>query len=361
MRTAILPMTDSALTAPQFDPTPIFEFSRSHLASQILTAAVAHFDLFARLAKQPLASEELRGELELAERPASVLFTALRAMRLLACDDAGRIVLTASAAEHLVPGGKFYVGDYLSLIANEPGVRELVQRLRTNRPAGTDPQQAGPAFIYRAGERSAMDQEDLARRFTLALSGRAKNVAPLLARAVDLSSASLLLDVGGGTGIYSAALLQKHPRLKAIVFDRPEVLKVAAEFAESYGVADRMECRPGDMLSGDALPNADVVLLSNVLHDWDIAECRRLIARCAQALPPRGRLLIHDVFLNDALDGPLPAAIYSIAIFSVTEGRIYSGAEYRGWLSEAGLQAGTITPTLVHCGVLEGRKPAGDA
>ena len=103
------------------------------------------------------------------------------------------------------------------------------------------PRKSGPAFIYRAGERSAMDRADLARHFTLALSGRANNVAPLLAQAVDLSNAKLLLDVGGGTGIYSAALLQKHPPLKAIVLDRPEVLKVAAEFAESHGVADRLE------------------------------------------------------------------------------------------------------------------------
>jgi SAM-dependent methyltransferase len=351
-------MQDSALIAPQFDPTPIFDIGRSHLGSQILTAAVAHFDLFGRLAKQPLSLDSLRRELGLAERPANVLVTALRAMGLLATDATGRIELTPLAAEHLVPGGKFFIGEYLSLIADESGVRELAERLRTNRPAGTEKEASGPAFIYRAGERSAMDRADLARHFTLALSGRANNVAPLLARAVDLSSAKLLLDVGGGTGIYSAALLQNNPRLKSIVLDRPEVLKVAAEFAEAHGVADRLELRAGDMLSGEPLPTADVVLLSNVLHDWDVAECRRLIASCAKALPPLGRLLIHDVFLNDALDGPLSAALYSIAIFSVTEGRIYSGTEYRLWLSEAGFQPGAITPTLVHCGVLEGRKPA---
>src|SRR5205807_7549491 len=105
----------------------------------------------------------------------------------------------------------------------------------------------------------------------------------------------------------------------------------------------------------DPLPKgADVVLLSNILHDWDVPECRTLIARCAGALRPGGRLLIHDVFLNDALDGPLPIALYSAALFCLTEGRAYSAAEYRGWLKEAGLQAETMTPTLVHCSVLSG-------
>ena len=59
----------------------------------------------------------------------------------------------------------------------------------------------------------------------------------------------------------------------------------------------------------------DVVLLSNVLHDWDVPQCQELVRRCSNCLPSGGRLLIHDVFLNDALDGPLPIALYSAALF----------------------------------------------
>jgi hypothetical protein len=107
----------------------------------------------------------------------------------------------------------------------------------------------------------------------------------------------------------------------------------------------------------DPLPSgADAILLSNVLHDWDVAECRTLVARCAAALTAPGRLLIHDVFLNDALDGPLPIALYSAALFSVTQGRAYSGAEYRGWLLDAGLTCEPIRPTLIHCGLMSGVK-----
>jgi ubiquinone/menaquinone biosynthesis C-methylase UbiE len=186
----------------------------------------------------------------------------------------------------------------------------------------------------------------------MALAGRAMNVAPLLADRYPLPKARRLLDVGGGTGLYSIAWLQRHPSLHAVVWDRPEVLKVAQEMAQRFGVADRLECVPGDMFTSPVPTGADVVLLSNILHDWDVPECRALISRCAGALPPDGQLLIHDVFLNDGLDGPLPIALYSAALFILTEGRAYSAAEYRGWLVEAGLVPGPITPTLVHCGVL---------
>jgi hypothetical protein len=168
----------------------------------------------------------------------------------------------------------------------------------------------------------------------------------------------LLLDAGGGTGIYSIACLQKNPGLRAVVWDRPEVLKVTRELALAYGVADRLQCTAGDMFKDPPPAAADVVLLSNVLHDWDVPQCKALIGRCAEALVPGGRLLVHDVFLNDALDGPLTIALYSAALFCVTEGRAYSAAEYSGWLGGAGLVPGEVVPTLIHCGVLPGVKPA---
>ncbi len=89
--------------------------------------------------------------------------------------------------------------------------------------------------------------------------------------------------------------------------------------ASVHGVTDRVELEAGDMFHGD-LPKGDIVLLSNVLHDWDVPECRTLIRRCADALPSGGRLLIHEVFLNDELDGPVPIALYSAALFCLTEG-----------------------------------------
>jgi hypothetical protein len=136
-------------------------------------------------------------------------------------------------------------------------------------------------------------------------------------------------------------------------------LKVAEELAHAQGVRERLELAPGDMFT-DAVPHgADVCLLCNVLHDWDVEDCQRLIARCADALPAGGWLLIHDVLLNDGLDGPLPIALYSAALFSITEGRAYSGAEYRSWLAAAGLQIEATVPTLAHASLIAARKPTG--
>ena len=345
-------MTHPPMVSPMLDPTSIFEVFRGNHGTELLTAAVAHFRVFERLVAAPMPFEDLRRDLGLTDRAAAVLVTALRAMALLKDDEEGRIGLTELARDHLTPGSAFDVSAYIGLAAESPGVVEMVERLRTNRPAGAEEGQAGAAFIFKEGIESAMEAEASARSLTLALAGRAKNVAPALAERCPLTHARVLLDVAGGTGLYSIAWLLRHPELRAIVWDRPEVLKVAVEMAKAHGVADRLEARPGDMFKDPVPEGADAILLSNVLHDWDVADCWVLVSRLAAALRPGGRMLIHDVFLNDAHDGPLPVALYSASLFRLTEGRAYSAKEYGAWLSSAGLAPGEVIPTLIHCGVL---------
>ena len=341
------------LTAPAIDPTAIFEIFRGNYGSELLTAAIAHFDVFGKLARQPRSIPELQTELGLAERPLIVLTTALRAMGLLQLTATHKLELTAVAAEHLVPDGEFDVGNYVSLAADSTGVLEMVERLTSNQPAGLGDDGDGAAFIYRDGMKSAMEKSRLAEHFTLALAGRAKNVAPALADAVPLHDARTLLDVGGGTGIYSIGFVRKNPQLTATVLDRPEVLRTAETFAQQYGVSDQIKLLAGDMFS-EKLPSADVVLLSNILHDWDVPACQDLVRRCTEALNPGGRLIIHDVLLNDELDGPLPIALYSAALFTLTEGRAYSAAEYSSWMQNAGLTTAAPVSTLIHCFAIVG-------
>jgi hypothetical protein len=133
------------------DPTPIFEHFRGDYGSELLTAAVAHFRLFEKLVAAPLAFDELASQLELEPRPLVVLTCALRAMGLLAQNGDGRFALTGLAREHLLPGDPLDVSAYIGLAAHSPGVLEMVERLRTNRPAGACPEEAGTAFIYREG------------------------------------------------------------------------------------------------------------------------------------------------------------------------------------------------------------------
>jgi len=343
------------LLPPQLDPAPIFEIFRGNFAMELLTAAVAHFGIFDELAGGPITAAELRAATRLGERQFTVLLTGLKALQLVA-EHAGKLQTTPIAREHLSPGQPLDVTDYIRLGAEAPGVLALVEQMRKNKPAGMAKDDDRAAFIFREGLESAMEEDASARHLTLMLAGRAKNIAPVLAQKVHLSDAKVLLDIGGGTGLYSIAFLQRFPNLRAIIYDRPAVLKVAAEFAERYGVADRLKCVAGDMFVDPFPADCDVHLLSNVLHDWDVTEARRLVGISAAALPPGGRLLVHDAFLYDDHSGPLYPALFSVALMILTEGRNYSAAEYKAWMAAAGLVSGDPIATLVHSSVLVGTK-----
>ena len=339
---------------PNTNPTPIFEHFRGCYGTQLLTAAVAHFDLFGTIQKGEHTPQTLQDQLGLATRPFQVLITAMKAMGFIA-ENEGRLTLTETAQEHLVPSTEFDVSNYVGLAAGSPDVVSMVERLRSNQPAGLNEEEQGTAFIYRDGIPSAMEEAELARHFTLSLAGRAKNVAPILAENHRLDNARTILDIGGGSGIYSIAYLARNAALRAMIMDRPEVLTVAKEFAEHYGVDDRIEFVEADMFTSE-WPTADVVILSNILHDWDVPECQTLISKAATAMNDGGQVLLHDVFLNDDLAGPLPIALYSAALFTLTEGRAYSQAEYRQWMEQAGLSVSNMIPTLIHCGLLVGTR-----
>ena len=192
-------MSRSALSFPHTDPTPIFDAFRGNFSTELLTAAVAHFNVFEQLRDGPRSFEALRARCGLAERGAVVLVTALRALALLNRNSHGELELTEQSREHLIPGAPFDVSGYIGLAAVSPGVKDMVERLRTNTPAGVADANKGAAFIYREGIESAMETEASARHLTMMLAGRARNCAPALAHRVPLSdrSASSQPEPGG--------------------------------------------------------------------------------------------------------------------------------------------------------------------
>lgn len=241
-------------------------------------------------------------DLALPARLANVLITALRAMAA-----ANRRRGTSSSHRYrsrALVGGDFDVGDYIGLAASSPASFSWSTASKQIAPPAPIPQPVWRSFIVK-GSSLAMEHAESARHLTMALAGRAKNVAPALADRVPMTDAKLLLDVGGGTGIYSIALLQKNPKLRAVVLDRPEVLKITQDLARQYGVPDRLRCQPFDMFRDPLPTGADTISLSNVLHDRDVADCQELVTKCASSLQAEGRLLIHDVFLNDCASWPI--------------------------------------------------------
>jgi cyclopropane fatty-acyl-phospholipid synthase-like methyltransferase len=200
-----------------------------------------------------------------------------------------------------------------------------------------------------------MRTEAFAEAFTAAMDCRGRVLAPALAAFVDCGKARRLLDVGGGSGVYSVALAERFPALAATVLEAAPVDAIARRTIRAAGLEGRITVVDADMFT-DAWPTGhDVHLFSNVLHDWDEGDCQKLLAMSAAALPADGHLLIHDMLLDDDKAGPLWAAEYSVLLSTITQGRLYSAAEIGGWLAGLGFEIIAHAPTALGRGVLTAR------
>lgn len=319
------------LRAPATDPTSIYRYRDGLYAADLLTAALVHLDFFTWLANKPATFEVICSALEIKPRPTDVMLTLFSAMGHVENRD-GKFQVTELAREHLVKDSPFFIGPYYSSLKDRPVCKDMLSALKNDRVANWG------SFKDEQAWAKAMEDETFANGFTAAMDCRGVHLGQALAKAVNLKSQKRLLDIGGGSGIYSCSFAAHFPNLETVVFEKPPVDKVAARAIEKRGYSGRVKVIAGNMFK-DAWPGGfDVHLISNVLHDWDVPEVRKILRASHAALVQGGMLIVHDAYINPEKTGPLPVAAYSAMLMHSTEGKCYSVGEMQEFLSELGFK-----------------------
>lgn len=193
-----------------------------------------------------------------------------------------------------------------------------------------------------------------ARHFADAMGWVTAGVASELVRVLDLSSARLVVDVGGSRGVLLGEVLAAAPGARGILFDLPEVTAGADLPAD---VSSRVEVRSGSFL--DAVPEAgDLYLLKHILHDWDDERCRVILRNCRDAMAPHGRVAAVEIVLPPEAV-PAPAAMLDLNMLVLLSGRERTAAEYRALFTSAGLDVTGILETETQFSVLVGERTGG--
>lgn len=114
--------------------------------------------------------------------------------------------------------------------------------------------------------------------------------------ASDFSKIEVLADIGGGNGSVLAAVLTKYPTLRAILFDRADVIDRAKVNLAQAGVADRVQFVAGDFFQ--SVPSgADAYFLRHIIHDWNDDQSRTILNNCRAAMSSNSRLLLAEFVL----------------------------------------------------------------
>lgn len=270
----------------------IMALNSAYFQSKALQTAV-ELGVFGLLARGPATAELVSKELGLRHFLVTEFLDALAAMGLLEAD-AGQYRNSEPTAEFLVPGRPRYLGGSIqqhSRLHYHTWSR-LTEALRDGRAKFHQEVNGTSAF--------ADTYEDPARARNLMSHMDAFNsfVADELAGRIDWSGYTSFVDIGGARGNVAARLVTAHPHLSGGVFDLPGLRPLFDELMSELGTAGQVKFHGGDFYA-DPLPEADVLIIGHVLHDWPAARRRELVARTYPAVRPGGALVIYDAMLAD--------------------------------------------------------------
>jgi hypothetical protein len=320
-------------------PTPahIFKIGFGFWEAKALLSAV-ELGLFTELAKDPADAKTLSQKLGLHERAARDFLDALVALKLLNRQD-GRYGNTAETDMFLDRAKPSYVGGLLEMAnARLYGFWGLLtEALKTgqNQNEGKETDDIFAA-LYANPVRL--------RGFLAAMSGVSLGVAQAMAAKFPWAKYKSFVDVGTALGMVPATIASAHPHLSGAGFDLPQVKPIFEEFVAERGLSDRVKFFAGSFFT-DPLPTADVLIMGHILHDWDLAQKRMLLAKAHAALPKGGALIIYEALIDDERRENAFGLLMSLNMLIETPGGFdFTGADCQGWMREAGFGQTRVEP-----------------
>lgn len=310
--------------------------------SQVLLTA-EELGIFELLAREPRDAASLAAATGLPQDSAARLLTALCALGLTVRRAGGACENAPETSEMLVRGGPRYIGGMFHHVREhlypawgflKEALYEQCSQLKRALPDEPQPSDV----VHNNG--------DALRAFMEGMHGVTYSAAAEFAgRAPELRLIRSVVDIGGASGAFAIALAERHPGLRATVYDLEAVAPIAARFIEAAGLDGRVSFQPGDFWEDDLPVHADAYSLGFILHDWDELGGSILLEKIAAASRPGSLLIVGEYLLDETRTGPLFVARQDLNMLVAARGRERTAAEYRAWLGRYGFEIRNIYPT----------------
>lgn len=315
---------------PDPDAAEFLNVLSSHTLLLRAIVSLAERGIADQLGTGPATAEELAARDELHAPTLYRLLRFVASYGFFREDDAGRFHLTprANALRSEVPGSlrDRLRGPWQDLLWQS--YARLPDMLRTGEPA-FDQAHGQPFFDYLAAQPAvnALLDRNMAR------VSDGENT--LIAGAYDFTPYRRIVDIGGGQGGLLAAILDRYPDSRGILFDQPQVVAAPEGLADSR-FSGRWESAPGDFFRSIP-PAGDVYLLKRITHDWDDGQVLSLLKNCRAVLREDARLLIIDAIMATGNE-PDANKFMDVNLMVLTSGRERTESEFRQLTEQAGMQ-----------------------
>jgi len=326
----------------QLDPAAIMQTATAFWASKVLLTAV-EFDLFSVLGDSAMTASQLGERLGLHPRGTFDFFDALVALKFLARDGdgpEGRYRNTPETSAFLVKQSPGYIGGMLEMLnARLFGFwNNLGEALKTGKPQNEIALTGKSMFAELYSDEARLGE------FLRAMSGLQAGNFQLLAERFDFSRYRTVTDVGGSLALLSRVVAARHPHLRFRSFDLPPVRPHAQKAIDAAGLSDRIHAVAGDFFT-DALPEADVVTMGNILHDWNVEQKMLLIRKAYNTLSDGGAFIAIENVIDDARRENGFGLLMSLnMLIEFGDASDYTGADFREWCRAAGFDRFEMIP-----------------
>jgi precorrin-6B methylase 2 len=326
----------------QIDPSHIIQVGMGFWPSKTVLSAV-ELELFTKLGSDGMTGPQIAEALELHARAIPDFPDALVALELLDREGEGSDALyrnTQATAVFLDKTSPAYIGGILEM-ANARLYRfwgDLTEALRTGSPQN-EIKHTGKAMFE-----ELYSDPDRLEQFMNAMAGISMGPFQALAEKFDFSKYETLCDVGGATGQLSIIVANRHPHLRCTSFDLPVVEPIAKRRIEAAGLSGRVTTAAGDFFS-DPLPEADVITMGLILHDWNLERKMHLIKAAYDALPEGGAFIVIENIIDDARRENAFGLLMSLnMLIEFGDAFDYSRADFAGWCKEVGFKEIDVLP-----------------
>jgi hypothetical protein len=324
------------------DPSRIMQTATAFWASKVLLTAV-ELDLFTALGDGSMTAAQLGETLGLHPRGTYDFFDALVALEFLGREGdgpEGRYRNTPETAAFLRKGSPTYIGGLPEMLnARLFGFwNHLGTALRTGEPQNEVRLHGKPMFEALYANEARLGE------FLYAMTGFQAANFTQLAEKFDFSRYRTVSDIGGALALLSRIVGARHAHLSFHSFDLPEVAPLARQQVDAAGMSARIRVVAGDFFEVP-FPQADVITMGNVLHDWNLEKKKVLIGKAFEALPEGGAFIAIENVIDDARRKNAFGLLMSLNMLIETgDGFDYTGADFRAWCGEAGFKRFEAVP-----------------
>ena len=320
----------------------LLSLGTSFQASQVLFESV-RLGLFDLLEGAALSAAVIARRLSLAHNAVGRLLRVLIEMGILA-KKGSCYSNTALSKKYLCTGSSFYIGDFfIHRQSLQQPWSELKASLKNN-------------FMVHPDRNRLADYPRQLKKFTNAMDALGRLKCEHMWEHLSIEDHRCMLDLGGGIGTYAVSFCNRYPNLQTVVFDLPDVARLARRNVQKAGLQKRVSVVAGECLA-DPLPTGqfDLVFISNLLHIYNERDCRRIVKKAAAVLAKGGTLVVHDYIFG--IGDSVSVSLFDMTMLIGTpQGRCYEQADIACWLRAAGINKIQSAEILAGTSILWGKK-----